>query len=92
MYKQLFAAIVDVSPLPQPNTSNTLSTVMNIIFALTASIAVLMIVIAGFRYIVANGDPGQTTQARNTILYAVIGLVITMTAYSIVTFVIKGIG
>lgn len=78
--------------LPHPDTSKTLATVLGIVFAVTASIALLMIVIAGFRYIVAHGDPNATAQAKNTILYAVIGLLVSMAAFSIVTFVVKGIG
>src|SRR4051812_36819044 len=84
---------VDVSCLPTPAAnSDTLSKGFNIVFAIVASMAVLMIVIGGFRYIAAHGDPNSTTQARNTILYAVVGLVVTMVAFSIVTFVVKGIG
>jgi len=85
---------IDVSCLPHPSatTSGTIPTVLGIVLAFTASISVLMIVIGGFRYIVAHGDPNATAQAKNTIVYALVGLVVTMTAYSIVTFVVKGIG
>lgn len=78
--------------LPTPKANNhTLTTVLGIVFAITASIALLMIVIAGFRYMLASGDPKGTAEARNTIIYAVVGLLISMAAFSIVTFVIKGI-
>ncbi len=87
------ASVVDTSSLPKPAAdSGAVSTILNIVFALAASIALLIIVIAGFRYIVAHGDPSAVAQARNTILYAVIGLLITIVAYSIVAFVVKGIG
>lgn len=85
------ASVVDTSGLPNHAPTNTINTVLNIVFAFTASIALLMIVIGGFRYVVAHGDPNATAQAKNTILYAVIGLLITMAAYSIVTFVVKGV-
>jgi hypothetical protein len=86
------STIIDTSGLPQPNTSNTIQTVLDMVFAISASVAVLMTVIGGFRYIIARGDPSATASARNTILYAVVGLVVVMAAYSIVTFVVKGIG
>ena len=97
MTVQLLAAttcknyVVQCTGLPITTANNdTITTILGIVFALTASIAVLIIVVAGFRYIVANGDPKAVAQARNTITYAVIGLLISMAAFSIVTFVVKG--
>ena len=99
MFTQLghhLAAIVDTGSLPNSGqtdpTASAISVVLSIVFAITASIALLMIVIAGFRYTVAHGDPKAVAQARNTILYSVIGLVVSMAAYSIVVFVIGSVG
>jgi hypothetical protein len=58
---------------------------------LIGGIAVLMIIIGGIRYITSAGDQNGITAAKNTILYAVIGLVVAMLAYSIVHFVISNI-
>lgn len=88
---QLSASVVDYGTLPTAK-GNTIQIVLDIVFGLSASIALLMVVISGFRYIVAHGDPGATANARNGILYAVIGLIVVMAAYSIVTFVIHGVG
>ena len=91
MFERLFqlAAIIDTKGFPKPvPNNNTIHTILAYVFALTATIAVLMIVIGGFRYITAGGDPNSTAQARKTVLYAVIGLLVTMAAYSIVTFVV----
>jgi hypothetical protein len=83
--------VVSCSGLPQSGANNaTITTILGVVFAMTASIAVLIIVIAGLRYIIARGDPKAVAQARNTITYAVVGLLISMAAFSIVTFVIKG--
>lgn len=71
--------------------NSAVSVGLNIVFGITASIAMLIIVIAGLRYIIARGDPNATAQAKNTIIYAVIGLCVTIAAYSIVTFVLKGL-
>lgn len=70
---------------------NTLETILNVVFTVTASITLLVIVIAGLRYIIARGDPQATAQARETITYAVVGLIITLAAFGIVTFVLKGL-
>lgn len=69
-----------------------LADVLHIVFGLSASIALLIIVISGFRYILAAGDPGKTAQAKKAILYAVIGLIVSMAAFSIVTIVLKAVG
>ena len=84
--------IIDTSGLPQPNTNDTIQNALDIVFTISASLAVLMTVIGGFRYIIARGDPSATASARNTILYALVGLVVVIAAYSIVTFAVKGIG
>jgi hypothetical protein len=84
-------AIVDYSSLPK-QSGDTKQQVLDIVFALSASIALLMIVISGFRYIVANGDPNATATAKKGILYAIIGLIVVMAAYSIVAFVVNGVG
>ena len=89
---QQLASDIDYSSLPKPNADNAIATTLNIVFAMAASIAVLMVVIGGFRYIVAGGDPNATASAKNQILYAIVGLIVVMAAYSIVAFVVKGVG
>ena len=54
-------------------------------------IAVVMIVIAGIRYIISQGEEGEKDKAKKMIIYVVIGLVIILAARAIVTFVI-GVG
>ena len=78
--------------LPNPNPDSTIPTILNIVFSIAASVALLMVVINGFRYITAHGDPNSTASAKNGILYALVGLVVVMAAYSIVAFVVKGVG
>lgn len=72
-------------------TQTGLETILSIVFAITSSIALLIIVIGGFRYVVSHGDPSSVAQARKAILYALIGLLVSLAAFSIVTFVIKGV-
>lgn len=52
-------------------------------------ISVIMIVIGGLRYVLSGGDQKGTTAAKDTILYAVIGMVVALLAYSIANFVIN---
>ena len=65
--------------------------IINIILFIAGSIAVLMIVIGGLRYVLSGGDAGATKGAKDTILYAVIGLVVATMAYAIVNFVVSNL-
>jgi hypothetical protein len=65
-----------------------ITAVINTILLILGIIAVLMIIIGGIRYTISGGDSGAVQSAKNTILYAVIGLVIAMLAFAIVNFVI----
>lgn len=51
--------------------------------------AVVMIIIGGFKYVLSAGDPNSVNSAKNTILYAVIGLVIAALAQAIIIFVVN---
>ena len=69
--------------------------VVNLLLWAIGIVSVIMIIIGGFRYATSNGDSNQVTAAKNTIMYAVIGLVIAIFAYAIVNFVLfqtAGIG
>lgn len=66
-----------------------IQTVINILLYILGAVAVVMIVIGGIRYTTSNGDSGAIKSAKDTILYAVIGLVVAILAYSIVNFVIS---
>ena len=65
--------------------------IINIILFILGAVAVIMIIIGGFRYVTSGGDSGAVSSAKNTILYAVIGLVVAILAYAIVNFVITSL-
>jgi hypothetical protein len=71
--------------------SDTIKTVINVLSVFGGALAVVFIIIGGFRYIVSSGNPEQAKGARNTILYALVGLVIIATAQIVVHFVINGV-
>lgn len=82
---------VDLKPLEDVGASadnGTINSIKNIVFSLAGGLSLLFVVIGGVRYIVSQGDPNATSQAKNTILYALVGLVVTVFAYAIVGFVI----
>jgi len=72
-----------------PTVESTLSVVINVLSVLVGIAAVIMIIWGGFRYVTAGGDASKTTSARQTITYAIIGLIIVALAQFIVQFVIE---
>lgn len=69
-------------------SSGTISMITNVMLYIVGAIAVIMIVFGGLRYVVSGGSSTQITAAKNTILYAVIGLIIAIMAYAIINFVL----
>jgi hypothetical protein len=65
-----------------------LQNILSSAFLVIGAITILFIIIGGIRYIVAAGDPGSITRAKDTILYAIIGLVLTTIAFAITQLVI----
>jgi uncharacterized membrane protein YuzA (DUF378 family) len=72
-----------------PSLDAIIANVVNIISILVGIAAVIMIMVGGFKYITSGGDTGNVNSAKQTILYAIIGLVIVAFAQFIVQFVIK---
>ena len=65
--------------------------VTNTILYIVGIIAVVMLIIGGIKYVVSGGDSKKVTDAKNTVLYAIIGLVIAFLAFAIVNFVISSL-
>ena len=65
--------------------------ITNTILYIVGVIAVIMLIIGGIRYVISGGDSKKVTDAKNTVLYAIIGLVVAVFAYAIVNFVITSL-
>lgn len=72
----------------QMSLGESIKLVINVLLFLIGAVSVIMIIIGGIRYVLSGGDSTQITGAKNTILYAVIGLVVALLAYAIVNFVV----
>lgn len=91
----LIAAANSLSPvvapnaLPQPNANTSeIKTILSIVFAIIGALALLMITISGLRYVLSGGDSQRMAKAKDGIIYALVGLVIAITAEAIVNFVV----
>lgn len=67
--------------------ASIVATALNILSVAGAVIAVIMIIVGGIRFITSNGDSGSVSTAKNTIIYAVVGLAIIAMSQLIVRFV-----
>jgi hypothetical protein len=64
------------------------TTIINIFSVIVGIVAVIMIIFGGFKYITSGGDSGNISSAKNTIIYAIIGLVVVALAQFLVQFVL----
>lgn len=71
------------------SVNSIVSTVINIFTVLIGIVAVIMIIVAGFKYITSAGDAAKLTSAKNTLVYALVGLVVVALSQFIVKFVLN---
>jgi lysylphosphatidylglycerol synthetase-like protein (DUF2156 family) len=67
---------------------STVGSIVNWLLFAIGAIAVIMIVWGGIKYATSAGDSNKVTAAKNTILYAVIGLAVAVLAFFVVNFVV----
>jgi len=79
------------TPKGSPTVNSVINTVINIISAFVGVVAVIMIVFAGFRYVTSGGDSSKISSAKNTLIYAVVGIVVAALAQVIVRYVVTQI-
>lgn len=66
-----------------------LTKIVNIISIVLGVAAVIVIIVGGFQYALSSGNPQSADKAKNTILYAIIGLIVAAAAQSIVIFILN---
>ena len=79
----------DVTKETGTQANSTVASIINVFSIIVGIVSVIMIIYGGFRYITSGGESGHITTAKNTILYAIIGLVIVALAQFIVKFVLS---
>jgi hypothetical protein len=70
------------------NATSMVTTIINTLLYILGIIAVIMIIVGGIRYTTSNGESAGIKGAKDTITYAVIGLVVAILAYAVVNFVV----
>lgn len=74
-----------------PSVQSVIQNVIDLLLFLVGIIAVIVIVVSGFRFVTSNGDPQQISKAKDSIIYAVIGIVVAVMAYAIVNFILDNV-
>jgi len=74
--------------IPELTAEQVLQNGLSIVYFIVGIIAIVVIIIGGITYATSAGNPSSVTKAKNMILYAVVGLVVVITAYAITNFVI----
>lgn len=87
---QYFAENADLSPLPQVDVSSNspFNSALDVVFVILGGIALIVIIVAGIRLMLSRGDPQGVAKARDTIIYAAVGLAVAVSAYTILNFVV----
>lgn len=79
----------------QPTTlfgdSGVIGTVTNVLLFLAGALAVIMIIFGGLRYVTSGGNASSVTAAKNTIMYALVGLIIAFLAFALVNWILGAI-
>lgn len=75
------------NPLEKNTLPELMATLLRILFAIIGTLAVIIIIVAGFRMVLANGNEGELTKAKAAITWAVVGLILSLMAFSIVAIV-----
>jgi hypothetical protein len=81
----------DICKAKNTTAKSIVQVVVNTLLYVVGAISVIMLIVGGIRYATSAGNSAQVTGAKNTIMYALIGLVISVLALVIVHFVIAAI-
>lgn len=68
----------------------TIKNILSVVFAMVGVVAVIMVIVGGVSFMTSQGDMEKIKKAKNTVLFGVIGLVISLLAFAIVSFVLTG--
>lgn len=75
-------------PKTNPPGQGSVQDILSYVFALMGAIAVIVIIVAGIQFVLSQGNSEKTNKARNTIIYAGVGLALAATSFAIVRIVL----
>jgi len=92
MWYTVLAEVAKIDPdkvgIPKVDADTTVTSLLNVVYFLAAAAAIIVIILGGIFYSISNGDSSKVKFAKDSILYAVVGLVVVMLAFVITNFII----
>lgn len=76
----------------EQSAKETVKRILETVYLYVGIIAAIVIIIGGVFYMTSQGDPAKLKRAKDTIMYAVIGLIVTILAFAITEFVLGALG
>lgn len=92
MGRFLATAPISLTNIPHTTVTDFVRIGFTFLSIIIGVISVVMIIYSGFLYVTSSGDANNVTKAKNTLMYAIIGLVIASLAAAIVNFALGGLG
>jgi cytochrome bd-type quinol oxidase subunit 2 len=91
------AQVLDPAKLPSsissgPTVAQLINNVVGILFFVVGVASVIVLIVAGIMFVVSAGNEKQTKQARDAILYAVVGIIVSVAAFAITSFINTSLG
>lgn len=65
--------------------------ISNTMLFIVGALSVLMLIIGGLRYVISGGNTSAVTSAKNTVLYAIVGLIVALLAYAAINFILTAL-
>ena len=78
----------DGQPIALFGDSGIFSQISNTLLFVVGALSVVMLIVGGIRYVISGGNTASVTAAKNTVLYAIVGLVVSLLAYASINFVL----
>ena len=75
-----------------PSVSELVTNVVGILFFVVGSASVIVLIVAGIMFVVSAGNEKQTKQAKDAVLYAIVGIIISVAAFAITSFINTQLG
>ena len=76
----------------EADAENMVGKILQTVFGIVGVVAVIVMIVGGIMYTTSQGDSTKLANAKNTILYAAIGLIISLLSFAIVSFIIQAMG
>lgn len=87
VWDSLVAPGSNVFGIPDKNAGQIIIDALNMTYFIAGVVTVIMVIVGGLNYVTSSGDSSKTAKAKNTILYAVIGIVVIIFAFAVTTFI-----